>query len=104
MTDKYDPSNREHVAIREGIEVGNGLPVIPHYDVVVDALKTAGFEVVEHFDMHTTMHTDHMEVSANRERASASDDWQVGSVAYRRFRCACSRFLGMPPSLVWSGI
>jgi len=62
VTDKYQAANREHVAIREGIEVGNGLPVIPHYDVVIDALKTAGFEVVEHFDMHTTMHQDHMEI------------------------------------------
>lgn len=62
VTDKYDAKNKEHVAIREGIEVGNGLPLIPHYSVVVDALKKAGFEVVEHFDMHTSMHTNHMEV------------------------------------------
>lgn len=62
MTDKYDPANPEHVAIREGIEVGNGLPLIPGSQVVVDALKTAGFEVIEHFDMHATMHKDPMEV------------------------------------------
>lgn len=64
VTDKYDPKNKQHVAIREGIEVGNGLPVIPHSSVVVDALRGAGFEITDrdHFDMHTTMHKDHMEV------------------------------------------
>jgi len=62
VTDKYDPSNKEHVAIREGIEVGNGLPVIPPVSEVVAALKAAGFEVLESFDMHATMHSNHMEV------------------------------------------
>ena len=62
VTDKYDPSNRQHVAIREGIEVGNGLPVIPPASEVVAALEKAGFEVVEHFDMHTTMHANRMEI------------------------------------------
>jgi len=62
VTDKYSSENKEHVAIREGIEVGNGLPVIPHYSVVVDALKKAGFEIVQHFDTHATMHSNHMEV------------------------------------------
>lgn len=62
VTDAYDAKNPRHVALREGIEVGNGLPVIPHYNVVIDALKQAGFEVVDAFDMHTNMHTDKMQI------------------------------------------
>jgi len=62
VTDKYDDNNKRHKAIREGIEVGNGLPVIPPVSEVVAALEGAGFEVVEHFDMHRTMHTDPMEI------------------------------------------
>lgn len=49
---RYDPKNHAHVAIREGIEVGNGLPLIPGAQVVVDALRTAGFEVIERDRRH----------------------------------------------------
>lgn len=62
VTHMYDERNQEHVSIREGIEVGNGLPVIPPVSVVIAALEKAGFEVVEHFDTHATMHTNHMEI------------------------------------------
>jgi hypothetical protein len=44
---RYDPNNKEHVALKSGIEVGNGLPDLETPDMIVDALKKAGFEVLE---------------------------------------------------------
>jgi len=53
MTEKYQPENKQHRAIKEGIEVGNGLPDIATITHVVDSLKKAGFEVVDYFDCAT---------------------------------------------------
>jgi len=50
MTHKYDPKNVEHNRIKQGIEVGNGLPNLETIDNAVQAMKKAGFEVLEHFD------------------------------------------------------
>lgn len=49
-TDAYDPKNEEHRRIRFGIEMGNGLPETVHWKKVIEALKEAGFEVVDYFD------------------------------------------------------
>jgi len=54
ITDKYDASNPEHKKIKEGIEVGNGLPDLEKPSVIVDALKAAGFEVLEAYDLAPT--------------------------------------------------
>jgi hypothetical protein len=51
MTDKYDPKNARHRAIKEGIEVGNGLPDIATIPEVLASLKKAGWEVIESFEM-----------------------------------------------------
>jgi len=51
ITDKYDSSNPDHVRIKKGIEVGNGLPELERSSVIVDALKQAGFEVLEAYDL-----------------------------------------------------
>jgi len=51
MTEKYDPKNKKHVAIKCGIEVGNGLPDIATIPHVLESLKKAGFEVVDYADM-----------------------------------------------------
>jgi len=51
MTNKYDPNNPQHVAGKKGIERGNGLPDLEHINVILDALREAGFEIVEHFDI-----------------------------------------------------
>lgn len=56
VTDKYDPTNKDHVRIKEGIEVGNSLPTIVHYTAVVDAMEKAGFEVLAHFDANAGQH------------------------------------------------
>lgn len=56
MTPKFNPKNSEHQQIKFGIEIGNGLPDIASEQDVVDALKEAGFEIVEAKDMHTGLH------------------------------------------------
>jgi len=54
MTDTYDPRNPTHVALKQGIERGNGLPDLETIETVVAALKKAGFEVEEYFDLAPT--------------------------------------------------
>lgn len=50
MIGEYDAGNAEHVRLKEGIEVGNGLPTLETPEMLTMALEAAGFEVVEHFD------------------------------------------------------
>jgi len=50
MTDTYDPLDPRHQALKSGIERGNGLPELEPISKVVDAMKAAGFEVIEYFD------------------------------------------------------
>jgi sterol 24-C-methyltransferase len=57
LTDQYDQSNRDHVRIKEGIEVGNGLPTLVHYSTIVDNLQKSGFEVIECFDANRNAHS-----------------------------------------------
>jgi len=45
VTDAFQPGNPRHEQIKKEIEVGNALPDLTHYSVVLDALETAGFEV-----------------------------------------------------------
>jgi len=56
VTDKYDSNNPRHVAIREGIEIGNGLPVLATPQQVVAALEKSGFEVLDHFNAQQHTH------------------------------------------------
>lgn len=51
MTDKFDPTNPEHVQIKEGIEKGNGLPELAMEKDVGNAMKEAGFELLESKDL-----------------------------------------------------
>jgi sterol 24-C-methyltransferase len=53
MTSKYDKDNAHHRALKEGIEVGNGLPDIATIPHVLDSLKKAGWEVLDHCEMST---------------------------------------------------
>jgi sterol 24-C-methyltransferase len=50
MTDKYDPSNATHRAIKHEIETGDSLPDIASIPETLQALETAGFEVLDSFD------------------------------------------------------
>lgn len=56
MTDKYDPNNKDHVRIKEGIEVGNGLPTLVHYSEIIQNLKDAGFEVLDAYNANAGAH------------------------------------------------
>lgn len=58
MLNGYNPNNKDHIRIKEGIEVGNGLPTLVTPDKVVKSFEDSGFEVVEHFDLNRNQHAD----------------------------------------------
>lgn len=45
VTDKYEADNEAHVSLKEGIEVGNGLPTLATPAIIKANLEEAGFEV-----------------------------------------------------------
>jgi hypothetical protein len=45
LTDRFDPNNGKHLAIKAEIELGDGLPDIRTTRQCVQAMKDAGFEV-----------------------------------------------------------
>jgi len=45
LTDRFDPNNAKHLAIKAEIELGDGLPDIRTTRQCVQAMKDAGFEV-----------------------------------------------------------
>ena len=55
----FDKNNKEHLRIKEGIEVGNGLPTLPTPTEIVEALEKAGFEVLEAYDANRNVHSEH---------------------------------------------
>ena len=54
LTDKYDPSNPVHAKAKAEIELGNGLPEIRTTKECLDAMRKAGFEIVEEEDLVDT--------------------------------------------------
>lgn len=46
MTNKFDENNKQHIKIKEGIEIGNALPDIMHEKVVRPQLESVGFKVL----------------------------------------------------------
>lgn len=55
----YDSNNKDHVRVKEGIEVGNGLPTLATAADVVKALEDSGFEVLESYDANENVHSKH---------------------------------------------
>jgi len=53
ITDKCDMSNPQHVLIKKGIELGNGLPDLQRPRDLLEAMKEAGFEILESRDIHS---------------------------------------------------
>mmetsp|Transcript_8597 Transcript_8597/g.14932 ORF Transcript_8597/g.14932 Transcript_8597/m.14932 type:complete len:409 (+) Transcript_8597:58-1284(+) len=53
----YDSNNPDHVRIKEGIEVGNGLPTLATTEEIVRDLENSGFEVVDVFDANKDFHS-----------------------------------------------
>jgi sterol 24-C-methyltransferase len=54
----FEQSNPDHLRIKEGIEVGDGLPTLATAVQVNKSLEDAGFEVVECFDANANMHSE----------------------------------------------
>jgi sterol 24-C-methyltransferase len=50
LTDIYDDDNAEHRALRQAIELGNGLPRLRRPSEVLAALEAAGFETLDSED------------------------------------------------------
>ena len=50
MTDRYDPTEPRHRWIKNEIETGDSLPDIASIPETIQALETAGFEVLDSFD------------------------------------------------------
>ena len=46
LTDKFDPNNTKHRDIKAEIELGSGLPDIRRTRECIQAMKDAGFEVM----------------------------------------------------------
>ncbi|MXW34708.1 MAG: methyltransferase domain-containing protein, partial [Chloroflexi bacterium] len=51
VTNDFDPSNPEHMRVKEGIMTGSGLPDIASTAEVCDAMRAAGFELLEARDL-----------------------------------------------------
>ncbi|KAF8952527.1 Delta(24)-sterol C-methyltransferase, partial [Haplosporangium bisporale] len=51
MTDKYDPTNPEHLRIVRGIELGNGITRLVTAKECLQALATVGFKVEKVTDL-----------------------------------------------------
>jgi len=58
VTDKYDSNNIDHKRLKEGIEVGNGLPTLATAEKIVECVKKAGFEVEAAYDANRGVHDD----------------------------------------------
>eukprot|EP01036_Dinobryon_divergens_P030848 gene30848-40156_t len=56
VTDRYNPNDKDHVRIKEGIEVGNGLPTLATPEHIVECLEKSGFEVEAHYDANQNVH------------------------------------------------
>ena len=54
MTSEFDPSNLGHQRIKKGIEAGDGLPDLATIAQTLEALTSAGFEVIESHDAAAT--------------------------------------------------
>lgn len=54
MTDKFNPDDAHHQEIKSEIETGDSLPDIASIPETIQALETAGFEVLDHFDAART--------------------------------------------------
>lgn len=53
----YDGKNQNHVRVKEGIEVGNGLPTLATSEEILKNLRDAGFEVLDSFDANRGVHS-----------------------------------------------
>jgi sterol 24-C-methyltransferase len=55
----YNATDPDHVRIKEGIEVGNGLPTLVTADTIVKDLEASGFEVLDVFDANKGVNSEY---------------------------------------------
>jgi len=58
MTGTFRPDDLQHQRIKKGIETGDSLPDIATIPQTLDAIRAAGFELVEHHDAASTADRD----------------------------------------------
>lgn len=51
MTDRFNPSDPEHVAIKKGIEIGDGIEELVGIRGPLEGLNRSGFRILEHGDL-----------------------------------------------------
>ena len=51
LTDKFDPTNKNHLKIKKEIEEGDGLPDLYSTAASLEAMKKAGFEILHEEDL-----------------------------------------------------
>ena len=56
MLPGFKPTDKNHVRIKEGIEVGNGLPTLVGPEHVLECMEKAGFEILDHYDANRNQH------------------------------------------------
>jgi len=84
MTDAFDPENSEHQKVKKGIEIGNGLPDIRTCKQVDEALRQAGFEIVETEDLcETAQVTWYEELDPSRISLSSFRTTSIGRMITR---------------------
>lgn len=51
MTHRYDNKDSKHRMIKKGIEIGNGIADLESAETILEYMKEAGFEIIEHKDI-----------------------------------------------------
>ena len=80
LTEAFDLHNPEHLRIKEGIMIGDGLPDIPLTSEVCNALRLAGFELLESYDLALDSHPE-----TPWYRALQGRDFSLASIARTPF-------------------
>ncbi|KAF6176270.1 hypothetical protein GIB67_023561 [Kingdonia uniflora] len=86
-TEKYDGENAEHVEVIQGIERGDALPGLRHYDQIGEIARKVGFEIVKELDL------------AKPPSKPWWDRLKMGRIAYWRNHCLVTilQALGVAP-------
>lgn len=87
ITPEYDPNDKEHVRIRQGIEVGNSLPALATFSEVIQAMETAGFEILESRDIQ------YITLPHIPWYATLQGEWSFKGFRMTRWGRRCAHFL-----------
>lgn len=86
LTDAYDEGVEEHRRIKQEIEIGNGLPDIKSCQECLEALRAAGFEILEAKDLSQNQQVPWYEpLDPNRFSLSAFRTTSMGRFITRNF-------------------